>query len=101
MDSGFISNESRVVYETLNIIKRFTSDGILRSADSKAEAKEFKNGFPSSWFNEWEKAGFHLIDSWNKIIRLIFHTKDGVVVYGLFLGLLQWMTKKENVLITS
>ncbi|MCP1358610.1 hypothetical protein [Aneurinibacillus migulanus] len=63
MDSGFISNESRVVYETLNIIKRFTSDRILRSAGSKAEAKEFKNGFPSSWFNEWKKAGFHLIDS--------------------------------------
>jgi 2-polyprenyl-3-methyl-5-hydroxy-6-metoxy-1,4-benzoquinol methylase len=59
MDSGFIS-KSKVIVDTLEIIKGHMSNGKLRSAGSKANSKQMINGFPVEWFKEWQEHQFDL-----------------------------------------
>lgn len=76
MDSGFISHESRLVQETLELIKNYTPDGILKPAGSKAEAKEYHNGFPTIWYADWKDANFKIIESMQEKYEVAF-SHDG------------------------
>jgi ubiquinone/menaquinone biosynthesis C-methylase UbiE len=76
IDSAFVPSKSKVARDTLEIIRKYTPNGVLKPAGSKAETKERKNGFPACWFNEWEQAGFKLIDSWQLDYEVSF-THEG------------------------
>ncbi|XHU82194.1 methyltransferase domain-containing protein [Peribacillus muralis] len=63
MDSGFIST-SKVIDDTLQIIKSHMSHGELKPPGSKVESKQFVNGFPVEWFNEWQEHKFDLKETY-------------------------------------
>jgi ubiquinone/menaquinone biosynthesis C-methylase UbiE len=64
MDTAFVPSKSEVASNTIEIFKKYTPDGVLKSAGSKADVKERRDGLPANWFNEWVQAGFSLINSW-------------------------------------
>lgn len=63
MDSGFTS-KNEVVVDTLDLIKSHMPNGELKSAGSKAEAKQIINSFPIDWFQEWKEQDFDLRETY-------------------------------------
>lgn len=63
MDSGFIS-KSKVIVDTLDIIKKHMPNGKLKSAGSKANSMQLINSFPVEWFKEWQEHQFDLQETY-------------------------------------
>ncbi|MEE3953461.1 class I SAM-dependent methyltransferase [Peribacillus frigoritolerans] len=75
MDSGFIS-KSKVIDDTLQIIKTHMPNGELKSAGAKAESKQFINGFPVEWFKEWQEHNFDLKETYKFNYTVSFTNED-------------------------
>ncbi|WP_100372125.1 class I SAM-dependent methyltransferase [Bacillus sp. FJAT-45037] len=75
MDSGFLSN-SKVVVDTLQIIKRYMPNGQLKSAGSKAISKQKINGFPVEWFKEWQDHQFDLKETYKFNYNVSFTNEE-------------------------
>ncbi|MBX9958385.1 methyltransferase domain-containing protein [Peribacillus simplex] len=75
MDSGFIS-KSKIIKDTLQIIKNHMPNGELKSAGSKAHSKQFINNFPIEWFQEWKENQFDLIDTYKFEYEVSFRNDE-------------------------
>ncbi|ADU32261.1 class I SAM-dependent methyltransferase [Evansella cellulosilytica] len=63
MDSGFISG-SKVISDTVEIVKRYMPNGVIKPAGSKQNSKQFINSFPVEWFQEWKQNRFDLTETY-------------------------------------
>ena len=76
MDSGFIPHKSKLVQDTLELIRKYTPDRILKPSGSKAETQERRNGFPITWYADWEEANFKIIENSQEKYKVSF-SHDG------------------------
>lgn len=75
MDSGFVS-KSKIVIDTLEIIKRHMPNGKLKSAGSKSDAKQMINSFPVEWFKEWQEYQFDLQETYKFNYHVTFSNEE-------------------------
>ncbi|WP_432359106.1 class I SAM-dependent methyltransferase [Sporosarcina sp. UB5] len=75
IDSGFLS-KSKVVGDTLEIIKKHMPDGKLKSAGSKSNAKQMINSFPVEWFKEWREHQFDLQETYKFHYNVTFSNEE-------------------------
>lgn len=75
MDSGFIAN-SKVVVDTLQLIKSHMPDGEVKSAGSKGTARQLINSFPVEWFQEWKEHSFDMRDTYKFDYKVPFTNEE-------------------------
>ncbi|WP_216830330.1 class I SAM-dependent methyltransferase [Alkalihalobacterium elongatum] len=75
MDSGFMS-KSKVITNTLEIVKAHMPNRRLKPAGSKAESKQLINSFPIEWFNEWKQNGFDLKETYKFEYTVSFSNEE-------------------------
>lgn len=75
MDSGFIS-KSKVIVDTLDIVKEHMPNGKLKSAGSKANSKQIINSFPVEWFKEWQEHQFDLQETFKFTYNVTFTNEE-------------------------
>jgi ubiquinone/menaquinone biosynthesis C-methylase UbiE len=75
-NSVFFSAKSELFRETKEIITRHSPGGEFKQPGSTAGVKEWKHGFPTTWFTEWEQGGFRLEEAWEEEYTVRF-TPEG------------------------
>nr|WP_269845717.1 methyltransferase domain-containing protein [Salipaludibacillus keqinensis] len=75
MDSGFLS-KSKLIKDTLEIIKGHMPTGQLKPAGTKAESKQTINGFPIEWFQEWKENNFDLQETYKFTYTVSFSAEE-------------------------
>ncbi len=87
MDSGFISG-SKVITDTVEIVKRYMPNGVIKPAGSKADSKQSINSFPVEWFQEWKQNGFDLRETYKFEYTVSFSNEE----WCGRIGSLSWLT---------
>jgi ubiquinone/menaquinone biosynthesis C-methylase UbiE len=98
IDSGFIAN-SRVVINTLEMIKSHMPNGEVISAGSKGQSKQLINSFPVEWFQEWKEHNFDMRETYKFTYQVPFTNEE----WCGRVGSLSWLSnfsdeKREQVL---
>lgn len=87
IDSGFIS-KSKVIVDSLEIIKKHMPDRKLELAGSKANSKQIINSFPVEWFKEWQVHQFDLQETFKLTYNVTFTNEE----WCGRLGSLSWLS---------
>lgn len=98
MDSGFLSN-SKIVKDTLELIKNHMPNGELKSPGSKAKTRQVINSFPVDWFQTWRDHQFDLQDTYKFHYNVTFSNE----AWCGRVGSLSWLSgfsesKREKIL---
>lgn len=94
MDSGFVT-KSKVVVDTLEVIKGYMPEGKLRRAGSKSDSTQMVNSFPVEWFKEWQVHQFDLQETYKFNYDVIFSNEEWCGRVGS-LSWLSGFTEKER-----